>query len=308
MQQTKNNIKQDLFGFNDQGINYDQARPVYPSKFIQQIQDSIPQKQKTNYLDIATGTGQLLFQIAPKFQGKQIIGNDISEKQLSIAQEKADKYNKNTEKKINLILCDFQQIPQKLSEKNLTEKFDLITIGQALHWLDVDKFLQICKNDLLKKDGRLVVLGYIAQGFEFNTKNQNFNKEGLKHYEKYYNTVGPYFDFNRDELTQGYKGFDEKYCFSKYFKNIKFQDEIQFLPGPLDKYIQYCKTFSAYGTYKSKFQENSDFIDPAEVLAQETRSELDQYYKNQNNQENQNQNELLYKNYFFYYILDNNIE
>ena len=52
-------MKKDLFGFDTQGAKYDQFRPKYPLNFISKSLQKLPLKHK--YLDIATGTGQILF-------------------------------------------------------------------------------------------------------------------------------------------------------------------------------------------------------------------------------------------------------
>jgi ubiquinone/menaquinone biosynthesis C-methylase UbiE len=56
----------DIFGFSTQGVNYDKFRPRYPDSFVQKCLTTI--KNKNKYLDVATGTGQLLFAFAPSFQ------------------------------------------------------------------------------------------------------------------------------------------------------------------------------------------------------------------------------------------------
>jgi hypothetical protein len=52
----------DIFGFATQGINYDKFRPKYPPFFYNNSLNLI--KHKNRYMDVATGTGQLLFAIA----------------------------------------------------------------------------------------------------------------------------------------------------------------------------------------------------------------------------------------------------
>ena len=58
-------MKKDLFGFETQGIKYDQHRPKYPLNFLNAPLKKL--KHRRRYLDIATGTGQILFQIASNF-------------------------------------------------------------------------------------------------------------------------------------------------------------------------------------------------------------------------------------------------
>lgn len=52
-------MKKDLFGFETQGTKYDEFRPKYPKNFLLKALEKV--KNKNRYLDIATGTGQILF-------------------------------------------------------------------------------------------------------------------------------------------------------------------------------------------------------------------------------------------------------
>jgi hypothetical protein len=47
------------------------------------------------------------------------------------------------------------------------QKFELITVGEALHWFQIDEFLKYAKNQLLKEDGVLGVFGYYISRCEF---------------------------------------------------------------------------------------------------------------------------------------------
>ena len=73
-------MKKDLFGFKNQGAKYDAFRPRYPKHHLQHAISKL--KRKSKYLDIATGTGQILFEIAPFFT--KTIGIDLSEKMVSV--------------------------------------------------------------------------------------------------------------------------------------------------------------------------------------------------------------------------------
>jgi ubiquinone/menaquinone biosynthesis C-methylase UbiE len=58
-------MKKDLFGYQTQGINYDIYRPKYPTSMLNKLITQL--KGKKRYLDVATGTGQILFQIYHNF-------------------------------------------------------------------------------------------------------------------------------------------------------------------------------------------------------------------------------------------------
>lgn len=82
------------------------------------------------------------------------------------------------------------------------EKYDLITIGQALHWLPIRQFLEKSKGHL-NEGGVLSVFGYILEGVE--TEEAELNKK-LKdlYFEFYDKKVKKNFDFDRDELHTHY--------------------------------------------------------------------------------------------------------
>ena len=67
-------MKKDLFGFENQGIKYDLYRPRYPSNLLNKAVKNL--KNHSRYLDIATGTGQILFELYKHFD--QTVGVDLS--------------------------------------------------------------------------------------------------------------------------------------------------------------------------------------------------------------------------------------
>jgi hypothetical protein len=51
-------MQRDLFGYKSQGMNYERYRPKYPSSMLDHLTAQL--KGKARYLDVATGTGQIL--------------------------------------------------------------------------------------------------------------------------------------------------------------------------------------------------------------------------------------------------------
>jgi len=69
--------QKDLFGNSTNQVeNYDKFRPVYPKEFFDIILKHCISKE--SYLDVACGTGQLLFELCPHFSRSE--GIDISPK------------------------------------------------------------------------------------------------------------------------------------------------------------------------------------------------------------------------------------
>ena len=100
---------------------YAKFRPDYP----QEIFDFILSKADKRDVawDCATGNGQAAKELANHF--KKVFATDISQKQLD-----------NAEKKENIIYS--LQPAEKTNFQDNT--FDLITVSQALHWFDFEKF------------------------------------------------------------------------------------------------------------------------------------------------------------------------
>ncbi|KAL4477746.1 hypothetical protein ABPG72_018920 [Tetrahymena utriculariae] len=120
----------DYFGNEQNQVkNYEAYRPKYPEELISLMKQTAESGDKTAYLDIACGTGQLLFQLQSHFE--KSIGTDISEKQLSVVEELINR--NNLQNSVYSIIADCHQLPKILQEKSLPTKFDFITVGQALH-------------------------------------------------------------------------------------------------------------------------------------------------------------------------------
>ena len=86
--------------------------------------------------DCATGNGQAAVVLVDYF--KKVVASDISTKQIENAQRKSSSIN-------------YQIFP---AEKTPLEdnSVDLITVAQALHWFDFDRFYNEAKRVLRKRD------------------------------------------------------------------------------------------------------------------------------------------------------------
>jgi len=258
----------DPFGFKGQAQDYDLERPRYPQKFIEEIINQTP--SFTNYIDIASGTGLLFYEVAEKFNGKLVV-NDRSSKQLQVAKEKLKDHNLNPEK-IEFVESDSLEIHNKLSTPT---KFDLVTVAQALHWFDPDKFCQYTIDHLLGQSGTFAVLGYFCDGIDYNFPEDNeFMKLGQKHYDRFYSIVLPHFDCDRISLDQGHKNFE----FGKYFEKTEFFEEKTRVEISHERFSKYIGTYSAYNILKSKMGNNVDYEDPLQTFRKNTQQDLDNYY------------------------------
>ena len=126
--------------FSNHSKQYSVFRPTYPDEAIEFIIDLVA--DKANAWDCGTGNGQLAAKLSPFFQ--HIYATDISENQIANAVKKDNiTYEVVSAENVNF-------------DKNF---FDLITVAQAIHWFDFDKFYEKVRLTL-KTDGILAVIGY----------------------------------------------------------------------------------------------------------------------------------------------------
>ena len=107
--------------FSSQADHYRKYRPSYPPELFEFI--IVHVKEKDMAWDCATGNGQTAKSLAPYFN--KVFATDISQKQLDNAYQAAN------------IFYSVQPAEQTIF---LNNSFDLITVSQALHWLQFDEF------------------------------------------------------------------------------------------------------------------------------------------------------------------------
>ena len=113
--------------FESDGAGYSAYRPAYPASLITYLCSLMPQTLRVSgaealnryVLDCATGTGQLAVSLAAASQ--HVIATDISLAQLSAAPSHP-----------NLHYCQASAEASPLASASV----DLVTVAQALHWLD----------------------------------------------------------------------------------------------------------------------------------------------------------------------------
>jgi SAM-dependent methyltransferase len=156
---------------------YAAFRPTYPDELYAFILSHL-QNKKTAW-DCATGNGQVAGHLAPHFE--KVFATDISQQQL------------NEAKKVTNIFYSVSPAEKTDFTKN---QFDLITVGQALHWFKIQEFYREV-NRTLKPGGLLAIWGYALLNIE--------PEIDRLFVEFYSNTVGPYWDEARRLVENQYR-------------------------------------------------------------------------------------------------------
>jgi SAM-dependent methyltransferase len=126
---------------------YEEIRPSYPEKLIQDIIYKTGIKSSDRLLEIGAGTGKATVQFAEK--GFAIHAIELGEDMAAILKDKCADYEK-----VTFDIAPFEQWTSKDEDE-----FDMIYCAQAFHWLDPKVKYEKC-HKLLKDGGFLVLFWY----------------------------------------------------------------------------------------------------------------------------------------------------
>ncbi|KAL3695605.1 hypothetical protein R1sor_009681 [Riccia sorocarpa] len=129
--------------FVKQASAYARARPVYPATLFEML--AAATKKHELAWDCATGNGQAASMLSEHF--KSVVATDISDGQLAHAIPRPNvKYAK----------MPATPAPEELERiVGPDGSVDLVTVAQALHWFDLEKFYAVVKRVLRKPGGVL---------------------------------------------------------------------------------------------------------------------------------------------------------
>ena len=175
-QRTASSMNKDLFS--QQSDQYALYRPVYPTVLFEYILQYVENRNLA--WDCATGNGQAAVALADYFE--KIIASDSSGKQIANAVLKSN---------IEYVVC-------KAEKTNFPDKsFDLITVAQAYHWLDVPAFTKEVKR-VAKPGGIFAIWGY-----NIPLSGIHALDDEIRYFYK--QVVGPFWDIERKHIDESYK-------------------------------------------------------------------------------------------------------
>lgn len=194
---------------------YAQFRIDYPAPLYDFILQGVPTREAA--WDCATGNGQVAVALADWFT--RVEATDISETQLLLAPQRPN---------ITYQLSRAEQTPFA------PQSFDLITIAQAVHWLDVDAFH--AEVHRLARPGAVVAewgYGLVQLGTDLDPMMVDF----------YRNWVGPYWDPQRAHIDDRYARLGFPFA---AVEHATFTAERHWT---LDRLLNYLRTWSAVRQY-----------------------------------------------------------
>lgn len=205
--------------FSAQSSQYAQFRPGYPAELYAFLFRQCRGFERV--WDCATGNGQMAVELAKQFQ--RVDATDISENQLKNAFQQPNIYYR-------LGRAEAPDFPD--------QSFDLITVGQAAHWFQLDLFY-VAALKALKPGGVLALMGY-------HLLKVNPAVDALV-YHFYQNTLAGCWD-------------SERLLVEKYYKTLPFPLNEIALPEMTSRFIWtvdhllgYLSSWSAVKHYQTKF-------------------------------------------------------
>ena len=209
--------------FSDSSDQYAKYRPAYPPELYDYLLSFV--KTKGVAWDCATGNGQAASELSKHFQ--KVIASDISESQLEFAIKKPN---------IEYVVCPAEHTPFA------DNSFDLVTVAQAFHWLDWEKFskevTRVTKNN-----------GVIAIWVYQNALTGEIAIDEVIH-EFYRDVLGSYWDDARKHVDDGYAtvefDFDDNHT-SEFDMELNWQ---------LADLLGYISTWSAVKKFIRKNESN----------------------------------------------------
>jgi 2-polyprenyl-3-methyl-5-hydroxy-6-metoxy-1,4-benzoquinol methylase len=194
---------------------YAQYRIDYPDALYEFILADVTSRQRA--WDCATGNGQVATALADRFE--QVDATDISETQLILAIQRPT---------IQYQVCRAEQTPFA------DHTFDLVTVGQALHWFNVPAFHQEVRR-VAKPGASLAEWGY-----GLATLNAALDPLLIDFYR---NRVGPYWDPQRTHIDNAYTDLEFP------FANVRNGTFTIHRDWTLDRFLNYLRTWSAVRQY-----------------------------------------------------------
>ncbi|KAA8518022.1 hypothetical protein F0562_015497 [Nyssa sinensis] len=218
--------------FLKQAKQYSVARPSYPEELFQFIVSKTPNHDLA--WDVGTGSGQAATSLAGIY--KNVIATDTSQKQLDFAPKLPNVRYQCTPPNMSMTQLEH--------DVALQSSLDLVTIAQALHWLDLPSFYQQVKWVLKEPHGVIAAWCYTVPEI-----NECFDPV----FQRFYTIDSkPYWEPARKLVDDKYRSIDFPFVpvdGADHTGPFEFQTERLM---DLDGFFTYIRSWSAYHTAQEK--------------------------------------------------------
>lgn len=192
--------------FSGRAESYVKARPDYASEMIHYITDKFGITENTIIADVGSGTGKFSKEFLKL--GCKVFCVEPNDDMRNTAEKLLSSYP-------NFISVNGTCDNTALEDKSI----DIVTVAQAFHWFDADKFKLECKRIL--KTGGTVVLAYNhrVDSSEFVIENAEICKKFCPNFKGFSNK------FNDTAISKINTFFNGKYEIQKFPNNLTYSKE-----------------------------------------------------------------------------------
>jgi Methyltransferase domain len=134
---------------------YEHLRPPYPPEFFSTVTETLALSKRHTLIDLGTGPGLLALGFAP-YVGR-IVGVDPEPLMIVAAREAAARAGQD----FALIEGKAEDLPEDIG------RFDVVTIGRALHWMERGATLALLDR-ILANDGSILICASFSAADERN--------------------------------------------------------------------------------------------------------------------------------------------
>ncbi len=202
--------------FSSVAAQYAVYRPRYPVELFTRLASLTPRNQLA--WDCATGSGQAALGLANHFE--QVVATDASGTQIAAAEQ-------HPRIQYRTAPCDASGLPE--------ESVDLVTVAQALHWFDPERFYQEARR-VLRPDGAIAVWCYILPVID-----GGYCDELIQGF--YHDTLQGYWSPERAHVDAGYRSLPFP------FDELEFLAPSMRVQWTLPQFGGYLRTWSAVLKY-----------------------------------------------------------
>lgn len=222
--------------FSSGSADYAAYRPTYPGELVDRLADVSPAQDRA--LDCGCGTGQLSVLLADRFH--EVVATDASAAQIAKAAPRDG--------------VMYRTAPAEKS--GLADaSVDLITVAQAAHWLDLERFYAEARR-VARPQAVIALITYGVLHVDGGVD---------RHVQRfYYDTIAPYWPAERRHVEDGYRSLPFP------FQEIAFPPLAIEVTWRLEDLLGYINTWSAVKAAEKALDSN-----PVEHLAAALRKDWD---------------------------------
>lgn len=177
--------------FNGMGKVYSKYRPSYPLNFVDYLFTDVGMSQSSIIADVGSGTGILTRQLLEK--GSNVYGIEPNADMRVIAETNLNNFP------------GFTSVSGSAENTTIDDNsVDYITVAQAFHWFDREKFKKECQR-ILKPEGKVILVWNTRDNEnELVIENYEVNRKYCPNFKGF--SDGMYGKTNNDDFSDFFNG------------------------------------------------------------------------------------------------------